>query len=169
MGPLRLACLFLLSVLAFAGPALALDEPQGPVILTVHGPMTHPNRGKDAVFDRQMLERLPGRTVSLVTPWTKGKPRFSGPYLRAVLEAAGAAPTARITIHALNDYSATLPPEDFVGINTILATRQDGEPMSVREKGPLMVIYPFDEDSKLYSETYFSRSVWQISDIEVLP
>ena len=43
----------------------------------------------------------------------------------------------------------------------------DGKPMSIRDKGPLMLVYPFDLDADLYNEKYFSRSVWQIKEIEV--
>jgi hypothetical protein len=39
--------------------------------------------------------------------------------------------------------------------------------MSVRDKGPLFLVYPFDKDQGLFNEKYFSRSVWQIKDIEV--
>jgi hypothetical protein len=47
------------------------------------------------------------------------------------------------------------------------ATRQNGELMTLRNKGPLFVIYPFDEVPALKSEVYFNRSVWQIKSIQV--
>ena len=43
----------------------------------------------------------------------------------------------------------------------------DGKPLSVRDKGPLFLIYPFDKNPELYNEKYFSRSVWQIKKIEI--
>ena len=49
----------------------------------------------------------------------------------------------------------------------ILATKRDGAMMSVREHGPIFVIYPFDQEPDLYNEKYFSRSVWQVSTIIV--
>ena len=39
--------------------------------------------------------------------------------------------------------------------------------MSVRDKGPLFVIYPFDEAPELNNETYYGRSAWQVKSIEV--
>lgn len=59
-----------------------------------------------------------------------------------------------------------LPVED-AKLDTIFATKLDGKLMSVRDKGPLMLVYPFDLDADLYNEKYFSRSVWQIKEIEV--
>jgi len=147
--------------------AEALDAPKGDVVLTVTAAtLDHPNMDGTAQFDIAMLEGLAGRTGEMETPWTEGKVKFSGPFLRAILEAAGAHGT-KLKVVALNDYAAELPIEDVTTIDTILATRMDGELMSVRDKGPLFLIYPFDKDSGLFNEKYFSRSVWQIKSIEV--
>lgn len=148
--------------------ALALDAPKGPVVLTVKGALSQPNVGDTAQFDLAMLEALAGRTAKVKTPWTDGEPQFSGPFLRSVLEAAGANGET-LLVKALNDYFAAVPMSDARQIDTILATRLNGKPMSVREKGPLFLIYPFDLDPALYNEKYFSRSVWQIKEIEVRP
>lgn len=158
-----------LSVVMIPVCAPALDLPTGPVVLTVRGDnVAHPNVEDEARFDIPMLEALRGREGSMETPWTKGRIRFSGPLLRSVLEAAGAT-GSMLKIVALNDYSAELPVEDATKLDTMLATRMDGQLMSVREKGPLFLVYPFDLDSGLFNEKYFSRSVWQISTIEVSP
>lgn len=146
---------------------LALDAPKGEVVLTVKGSdLAHPNAGETAQFDLAMLEALAGRSGKMETPWTTGENEFSGPLLRAVLDAAGAKGTT-LKVKALNDYVAVVPMEDAVTIDTILATRMNGELMSIRDKGPLFLIYPFDADSSLYNEKYFSRSVWQVKEIEV--
>lgn len=159
------ACLLL--VAASAAPALALDAPKGEPILTIIGPqLAHPNVGQSAQFDLEMLDKLAGRQGTMETPWTKGEVQFTGPLLRSVLEAAGAKGNT-LTIKALNDYAAKIPMEDATTLDTILATRMDGQLMSVRDKGPLFLIYPFDLDSGLYNEKYFARSVWQIKEIEV--
>jgi hypothetical protein len=164
-----LAFLALLSSASCLGTvALALDAPKGPVILTVKGKLSHPNAGEAAQFDLAMLEALPRRTATVKTPWTDGEPTFSGPLLQAVLEAAGAEGET-LLVKALNDYFSAVPMSDARSIDTILATRLNGKPMSVREKGPLFLIYPFDLDPALYNEKYFSRSVWQIKEIEVRP
>lgn len=147
--------------------AYALDTPTGEVILTVTGAhISQPNAGDTAQFDIAMLEKLVGRSGTMETPWTKGKITFSGPLLKSILEAAGAEGT-KLRVKALNDYAAEIPINDATEIDTMLATRMNGETMSIRDKGPLFLIYPFDIDSSLYNEKYFSRSVWQIKEIEV--
>lgn len=146
--------------------ALALDKPTGDVILTITGNVTEANAGDTAQFDAAMLDKLASRTGQMETPWTTGKVTFSGPLLRAILEEAGAKGTT-LTVKALNDYASEVPMEDATALDTILATKMDGKPMSVRDKGPLFLIYPFDLDPALYNEKYFARSVWQIKEIEV--
>ncbi|ANH03368.1 molybdopterin-dependent oxidoreductase [Shinella sp. HZN7] len=157
------------SLLASAGGAAALDKPTGEVILTITADrLDHPNVDGTAQFDLAMLEALAGRSGEMETPWTEGRMNFSGPLLRAVIEAAGAHGT-EMKVTAINDYAADVPMEDAVSLDTILATRMNGETMSVREKGPLFLVYPFDKDPALYNEKYFTRSVWQIKAIEVAP
>ncbi|MDQ0456882.1 molybdopterin-dependent oxidoreductase [Rhizobium paknamense] len=160
--------LALFCFLSLTAGAHALDAPSGPVVLTVKGQVSKPNQGTAAVFDLAMLAALPARSAEMETPWTKGKTRFSGPLLRAVLDAAGASGKV-LVVRALNDYMAEVPMEDADRLETMLATHQDGKPMPVRDKGPLMLVYPFDLDSALFTEKYFARSVWQIKEIEVLP
>lgn len=163
----------LLALIAIAPLAVAdgraehLEEPAGKTLLIVRGNITHTNRGETAHFDRAMLEALPGRTARVETPWTHGTIAFDGPFLRAVLDRVGAWGD-KLVIHALNDYSAEVPFSDARDLETILALKKDGKYMSVREKGPIFLIYPFDKNPELYNEKYFVRSVWQIREIEVV-
>ena len=43
----------------------------------------------------------------------------------------------------------------------------NGEIMSLRDKGPLWVIYPYDQNAAYRSEVTYSRSIWQLDRIEV--
>ena len=49
----------------------------------------------------------------------------------------------------------------------LLAFERNGKPMSVREKGPLWIVYPYDSDAKFQSEVYYSRSIWQLDRLAV--
>lgn len=163
-----LAAALALASVILASPAHALEAPKGDVILTIRGKhLQNPNVADTAQFDRQMLAELEKRTGTMETPWTAGKVEFSGPLLRAVLAAAGAQGKS-LKVIALNDYSAEVPFEDATKIDTMLALTMDGKEMSVRDKGPLFLVYPFDLDHKLFNEKYFARSVWQIKTIEVV-
>ena len=156
-------CLGLAPTLAGAG---TLAAPTGPIVLTITGAIDNTNADGAAVFDMAMLDALPGRTARVPTPWYDTDRTFSGPLLSAVLDAVGAHGDA-LTVTAVNNYSAELPVTDATEHPVIFATRIDGKTLSVREKGPLFVIYPFDLDKSLYDETHFGRSVWQVIAADV--
>ncbi|SEN53429.1 hypothetical protein SAMN04488003_12026 [Loktanella fryxellensis] len=150
-------------------PATAADlpSPTGPVVLTVTGQIAHTNADGTAQFDQAMLDALPQRTTTAVTPWLEGSHSFSGPLGSALLDAVGA-DGARLRVVALNDYAADVPAQDLRDFDVIFATAIDGQALTVRDKGPLFLIYPFDERPELFNEVYFGRSVWQIVRIDVL-
>lgn len=155
-----------LGACAWLPAARAGGAPTGPVVLTIKGRVHLPNDGDAARFDMAMLERLPQTSFTTRTPWYSGARRFTGPLVRDVLAKAGAR-GARLRAGALNDYHADIPMDDVVRHEVIIARLLDGAPMSVRDKGPLFIVYPFDAEPELRSSVYYSRSVWQLSWIEV--
>jgi hypothetical protein len=161
---LRLA-LTLVTVLA-ANPALALDPPKGPVILSISGNITETNNGDKADFDLAMLNMLEQHTTRTKTPWTEGSTEFSGALVKVLLDSVGAKGSA-VTVKALNDFATEIPTTDFASYPVILASTMNGQLMSVRDKGPLFVVYPFSEYPDIYNEQYFNRSAWQVATIEV--
>lgn len=160
---------FACAAAALAAPAAfatTLPAPSGPVVLTIHGAIEHTNVGDTAQFDLAMLDALAGRTTTTKTPWYDGARDFSGPTISAVMEAVGAeGGTMRMV--AVNDYAVEVPAADATEFPVIFATRIDGQVLSVRDKGPVFVVYPFDEEPDLYNETYFGRSAWQVVEIEI--
>jgi hypothetical protein len=49
----------------------------------------------------------------------------------------------------------------------MLAFLLDDKPMAVRDKGPLVVIYPFDGHPELRSAINYSRAAWQLKQLEL--
>lgn len=163
-----LAFSLLLAVTGASVSAQDLSQPAGDVILTVTGAITNTNSGDAAAYDLAMLDALDQRETITETPWYEGAQSFSGPTLATLMAQVGA--TGRtLRIVAVNDYAAEMPMEDVTSLPVILASRHEGKPMPLREKGPLFVIYPFSEMPNLSNEVYFNRSVWQVKSIEVLP
>lgn len=149
-----------------ATPALALEQPSGLVVLTITGRVGQPNAGSVARFDMAMLERLPQHSFVTSTPWYTTAHKFTGPLLREVLAACGAQGLS-LRATALNDYSVDLPFDDAQRHELLLARLLDDKPMTVRDKGPLFIIYPFDSNAQLRTTVYYSRSAWQLKSIEV--
>lgn len=162
----RRATLAALAMLLAAPVAWALDPPKGKVLLSITGQVSRVNTPGRADFDMAMLDALPQHSFSTSTPWFKVPRKFSGPLLRDVLAAAGAQGTTLRAV-ALNDYKVEIPADDAQRYKVLMATRLDDRPMPVREKGPLFIIYPYDDSADLRSERYYSRSAWQLRRLEV--
>jgi hypothetical protein len=150
---------------ALAQPALA--APAAAVVLSLGGRIARVNQGQRAVFDMAMLQAVAQHSFSTKTPWFSQSRRFTGPLLRDVLALVGANGTT-LRVAALNDYRIDVPADDARRFDVMLARLIDDRPITVREKGPLFMIYPFDSDASLRNPLYYSRSVWQLSTIDVL-
>jgi hypothetical protein len=144
----------------------ALDAPSGKVILLISGKLTQPNAGDTASFDLALLQSLPQSSFSTTTPWYPQPRKFTGVLLRDLFEAIGAQDASAKAI-ALNDYSVDIPNEDVARHGAMLAYLLDDKPMTVREKGPLVIIYPFSDKPQLRTAVHYSRAIWQLKSLEL--
>ena len=147
-----------------------LPYTKGAVILEVSGDISVGNAktsdgGWLARFDFDMLDALGDSSFHTSTPWDSAR-TYSGPAGSLLLDRLGAGGT-NIVAEALNDYAASIPRSDFTRRGAILATRIDGLPMTVRDKGPVFIVYPFDDRPGLKRTEFFQRSVWQLSRLHV--
>ena len=162
----RRRCLLGAAALLVASASYALDAPKGKVVLSIKGNIQLKNAGDRADFDMDMLEALPQHSFSTSNPWFKVSKKFTGPLLRDVLAAAGAQGSTLKAV-ALNDFKVEIPISDTRQFPVVLARLMDDQPMLIREKGPLFIIYPFDSKTELHTARYYSRSAWQLRTLEV--
>lgn len=152
--------------MAGAVHASMLGVPTGPVILTVSGSISRNNDGAVANFDRAMLAEMDWKTLETFTRWTDGPTEFAGVDLADLLEAVGAKGT-KIMASALNDYTVEILISEIEANNVFLALDMNGEPMKIRDKGPLWVVYPQSEDQTT-SSAFNDKMIWQLRSIEIL-
>lgn len=159
---------FLVIFLTIAGPArpMELRAPTGVVILTVGGAIAVTNSGDTAVFDRSMLEDLGGDVIVTSTVWTNGVSEFEGIRLSTLAEILGVTAGTFVSF-ALNDYNVEIPVSDASYLEPIIAYKRNGSYLTVRDKGPLWVIYPYDENESARTELIYSRSIWQLDRMVV--
>ena len=163
-GVAAVVCLGLLA--SPAANADSIPAPTGKPILTISGDISEKNAGDTAQFDRAMLEKLGLVTIETTTPWYQGSMKFEGVPMDKLMADVGAK-GQHVVAYALNDYTTEIPMEDFTKHHAILALKRNGEYMPVRDKGPLFVVYPYDSDPELKSQTYYSRSAWQVARLVV--
>lgn len=143
-----------------------LPAPTGDVVMTVSGSIGQTNVGDTMQFDIDMLEAMPAVEFTTETIWTAGPQTFRGVSLNVLLDAVKADGES-IAATAINDYAVSIPISDAVDGGPIIAYQQNGDYMSRREKGPLWVVYPYDDSIDYRSEVIYSRSIWQLNRITV--
>lgn len=151
------------------GQSAPVAAPKGKVILVVSGAVTQGNATggtKRVELDAEMIDALPVFQIKTNTPWFKEPATFSGPRLSDLLALVGATGDT-LQIKALNDYQIKVPVSDAAKYQPILARKIDGKLMSIREKGPLFLMYPFDAHPELRNDIYFGRAIWQIASIDI--
>ena len=119
-------------------------------------------------YDIEDLQALGSERITTSTIWTEGQIEFEGVPLARLVEELDIA-SGSLELTAANDYFVEISVEEAREDNGLIAYHMDGALMSTRDKGPLWLVFPFDADTKYQSETYYSKSIWQISSIKVLP
>ena len=137
------------------------------MILSITGAVRVRNDRDGAAFDAGLLEALPRHSFVTKAPWYPQPRKFTGVLIRELLNALGVAPGTTLTAMALNDYRVSMPSDDLVAHGALLAYWLDDKPMSVRDKGPLVIIYPFDERPELRTAVHYSRAIWQLRSLDV--
>lgn len=165
---LAVALAALLPAALSAGTDEPLAHPKGDVVLTLRGAIGETNLPGGAAFDMAMLQAMPPVTITTTTIWTEGEQTFTGVLLKSLLDSLGAAGKG-VEATALNDYFTEIPPEDIVDDGPIVAYMQNGNLLSVRDNGPLWIVYPYDSDGRWRSEVIYARSIWQLTSITVKP
>jgi hypothetical protein len=112
------------------------------------------------------LEALGLYRVTTKSPWEEGDLTFEGVLFSDVVAYLGLGDAASVRIRALDDYAQEIPREDWVDKPLLLATRQDGEPLTRRTQGPSRLVYPIAEYPDYQPTVHDDRWVWLIKSIE---
>ena len=156
----------LISLMALWGPQWAHAGPVCPGPDSRHVLQLHAPQGSaPQACDLKGLARLPAKEIVVTLPAAlglAGEHRWRGVSLRHLVEQLGGGEHSQILLTALNDYAIEIPWSDLVRYDPILAYSRDGERISIRDKGPLILIYPFGTHPQLQGQDYINRSIWQV-------
>jgi hypothetical protein len=161
-----LAVALCLLVAGVARAADSLPQPKGPVVLVITGDIARSNGPSRANFDLDMLKQIGMTSLVTSTPWTEGTSKFEGVLARDLLNYVGAQGD-HITAISMNDYLVEIPIKDFRDHDVIFALKRDGKFLTVRDMGPVLIVYPFDRDTSLWTESVFTRCVLQLGAVYV--
>jgi hypothetical protein len=173
-----LALLFVFSAFATRA-AEQIEAPKEMVLLTVAGDINVTNRDpfdpdKDSMFsrlnisferafafDRPMLMRLKQGRVTAETAELGKEAVFTGPLLKEVLAAVGAA-DAKVSFVAVNNYEGYLEPEDIETSDWILALDVDGSALGLGQQGPIWLINTRAPGDPPPNQSHRGHWVWAI-------
>lgn len=167
VGATTLSSALLLMALVF--PAIGADLPkaEGKILIEVNGNISQSNNESGVAIDMAMIEALPVTTFSTATPWTEGNTQWTGVRLNVFLDYIGAG-SHELHVKALDGYEVDFKKVDLEKYPVIIAYKKNGEYMSVRELGPLWIMFPFADYPELDIQFNRSMSVWQVREMEVL-
>lgn len=152
---------------AFGLPAVAQAQAQAQAqaepAVEVAGAIAAPNPRR---LRRSEIEALGLRELVTTTPWTRGPQHFSGVPLATLLDHVGTHGDSLRAV-ALNDYAVTIPRGLAVSAQAFIATRVDGQPLGVRERGPFWIVFPWTQQPDLDTAIIRQWAIWQVARIEV--
>ncbi|PJE29336.1 Oxidoreductase molybdopterin binding domain protein [Pseudooceanicola marinus] len=117
-------------------------------------------------YDLAALQDMPATVFETTTIWTEGVQAFRGIRMTDFLARHGIEGGV-VQLIAANDYAIEIPVDSFRPDGAILAYERNGRPMTLRSKGPLWLVYPYDSSSDFRSEVIYSNSIWQLDRIIV--
>ncbi|EPE2650055.1 putative pterin-binding protein [Vibrio fluvialis] len=129
--------------------------------------LTVDNHGRKAQFSLEQLLTHADKEIVTNTPWTDDNTKFVGVSAKQLLNMIGVS-KADLKVTALNNYWSTIPYDDIEKYNPLFAVKKNDDVMSIRDKGPIWVIYPLSEFNEVNNEVLHSRMVWQVSQVETL-
>lgn len=121
--------------------------------------------GQEKTYTIEALEALGVSTIRTTTTWTDGVQTFEGVTLATIAKAHGME-AGKLIVGAINDYKAEIELAEINAVPVMLATRMNGERMSVRDKGPFWVVYPRDDHPEFAEERHNYKWVWQVGTLE---
>ena len=165
-----------LPVAALLAAALALPVAAGPVLVTVTGDVSEPNRGpvdpeydklfvfnevkfdKAHEFDLDTLKKLPQATVHADFP--KGGAATALPARCSRTCSPPRADGQTVTVQAMDGYAVEVPLADMVAKGAVLALERDGRPLGIGNFGPTQIVFPRADRPEL-ADMPDDWSIWQ--------
>lgn len=124
--------------------------------------------GVDRRLEVAQLEALvPGVTWKVWDPYRSRDVEFGG--IRLVDLVHAVAPRAqRVRLRAVNDYVVEFARAEWETLPILLATRDDGEHMTVANKGPARIVFRQTRETELQMQVYAPKWIWQVIDVDFI-
>lgn len=112
------------------------------------------------------LHDMPVVDFQTTTIWTEGVQNFVGVPLAELMKRSEIS-SGIIRAQAVNDYAVEIDIDEITAEAPIIAYQRNGAGMSLRDKGPLWIVYPYDSDPNYRTEKVYTQSIWQLHRLSV--
>ncbi|MGS2744740.1 hypothetical protein ACU6TU_14275 [Halomonas sp. LS-001] len=92
---------------------------------------------------------------------------FAGVWLEDLMAAEGIAETATLRFIAHDDYTTFITPDDRQARDYLLATRLDGEPLTLEKLGPSLLMIPAEAEAVESGKASMMDWIWSIRNISI--
>ncbi len=106
------------------------------------------------------------QTVKLYNPWEKKSAEYTGIWLKDLLAQKAQSGVTSISFKAIDDYRVKIDQATWQKYRILLVTRENGDYIGVRDKGPMRIVFPDYDASKKEYELNLPLWMWMISKIE---
>jgi hypothetical protein len=149
-------------------PGDSIPGPTEKVVLTLYGDLVVKNGGDTLQFDMPTLEKLGIVEYAVHDPWLKSEVTYTGVLMSELSKFVGATDSAtKVHIVALDDYQIDIPFTEIKKWPILLATRVNGEYMSIENSGPTRIIFPYHAYPEIDPVKYDDLWIWNIKSMEV--
>lgn len=153
---------------ATIGAEDSIPAPTGTVVLTVGGEISKSNVGSTVELDMATIEQMGLVRYVVHDPWLDQDLEFTGVLLSTFLATVGASRDATtVAFRALDDYEVEISTADIERWPIVLATQTNGKAMSLEDKGPTRVVFPYDQYPEIDQLRYKDLWIWQLATIEI--
>ncbi|MBB5017505.1 hypothetical protein HNQ59_000774 [Chitinivorax tropicus] len=134
-------------------------------ITSIHaGELTIAYRDHKEIYDDRQLESMPQTGIQTYTQWNPDDVHYEGPKLSHFLKLRHA---NSVTVIAANGYVSSLPLADIERYQPILALSGNGRKLTIKEKGPYLIMFPYRQHSELRRVSRENLFVWYVKKIIV--
>ncbi len=149
------AGLVLAGQIGFLAPRPSLAEDGPSIVVSGLG-------GGERLLTLDQIKTLGSAELRTSTVWTEGVQVFTGVTGAQFVENLGAGGR---TVHAVaaNGYTVVIPAAVFATETLLISYARNGQMMTLRDKGPFWVVFPFDANAKFRSDTYRSYAIWSVT------
>jgi hypothetical protein len=112
------------------------------------------------------LEKLPLTEFSVIDPFKEKRFSFTGVLLKELVREYGVPEVDKVQLKAVDEYVVDFTRDEWMRWNIMLATRQDGKHIEIKQSGPARIVMPYDSIKDIDHDVYNPKWIWLIKSIE---